>query len=172
MTRRIERRAGAARAWGAWWIVSAALWLALVDRVQLDELAVGAVVAACAATGAVLVRSQRTVLLAPRAGWLAPAWRPVLGLVADLAPLARALWRRGILRRAERGRLVEVPFAAFGEDGRQTAYRVLTEALGSLAPNTVVVDADEERRVLVVHQLVATDDVRRRACPLAGEPPP
>src|SRR2546423_6002348 len=145
------RHAGVARAWAAWWVASAGLWLVLVDRIELDELVAGAVIAAGAATAAVLVRSQRQVLLQPRARWLVGAWRPLVGMVGDLAPLIRALWRRG-----DRSELAELPFAAVGDDGEQTAYRVLTEALGSLAPNTIVVDADADRRVLVVHQLVPT----------------
>jgi multisubunit Na+/H+ antiporter MnhE subunit len=43
---------------------------------------------------------------------------------------------------------------------------VFTEALGSLAPNTLIVDVDRERRVLLVHQLVPTDDPAAEAKPL------
>ena len=161
-----RRHDGVARAWAAWWVASAALWLVLVDRIELDELVAGAAIAASAATAAVLVRSQRRVLLRPRARWLAGAWRPVLGMVGDLAPLIRALRRRD-----EPRPVAELPFAAVGEDGGQTAYRVLTQTLGSLAPNTIVVDVDVERRVIIIHQLVPTADLRRRAIPLAGEPP-
>jgi multisubunit Na+/H+ antiporter MnhE subunit len=160
---------GAVRAWVIWWVVLAGLWLALVDTVVTPELVAGAVAAAIAATGAVVVRQQRRVLLRPRAVWLLAAWRPLLASVTDLRLLAVALWRRGVRRRPEEGRLVEVPYDAVGEDPEAAAHRVLTQALGSLAPNTLVVGVDHERRTMLVHQLVATDDPAAEAQPL---PPP
>lgn len=165
-----RRHPGAIRAWAIWWVLCAALWLALVDRTPLSEIVLGAVAATIGATAAVLVRQQRERLLRPRARWLATAWRPVLSLFGDLWPLTRALVLRGVLRRGDDpGGLVELPFDAVGDDPTQTAYRVLTSALGSLGPNTIVVDVDPDRRVLVAHQLVPTDDPGRRAMPL---PPP
>jgi multisubunit Na+/H+ antiporter MnhE subunit len=157
---------GAVRAWAVWWALLAALWLALVDTVVLPELVAGAVAAAIAATGAVLVRAQRRVLLRPRAAWLRAAWRAFARVPLDLGPLAAALWRRGVRRRDERGALVEVPYAAVGDDARAAAHRVLTQTLGSLGPNTIVVGVERERRVLLVHQLVPTDDPAALAAPL------
>lgn len=157
---------GAARAWAVWWVVLAALWLALVDTVVVPELVAGAVAAAIAATGAVIVRGQRRLVLRPRLGWVRCAGRPLWGTVADLVPLARALWRRGVRRREERGAIVEVPYAAVADDPDAAAHRAFTEALGSLAPNTLVVDVDRERRVLIVHQLVPSDDPAADAKPL------
>jgi multisubunit Na+/H+ antiporter MnhE subunit len=156
--------------WLVWWLVSAALWLALVDKVDARELWVGAAAAAIAATAAVLVRSQRDQVLRPRVRWLRRAWRPLLGLVVDLWPLTVALVRRGILRREETGALTTVPFEATGDDPEQFAHRVLTEALGSLAPNTLVVEIDRERGVLIAHELVPTGRVERNARPLGPRP--
>jgi multisubunit Na+/H+ antiporter MnhE subunit len=146
-----------ARAWVIWWVLSAALYLLLADNTVWPELAVGAVAAAIGATGAVLVRRSRTALLRPRARWLRGAWRPLLGIVTDFAPLVRALPRR------PDGELVEV---ALGEEAGDPAYRALTEALGTLAPNTIVVEIDHERRVVLAHQLVPTDDPAPAAAPL------
>src|SRR4051794_2819566 len=145
------RHPGAVRAWLIWWALLAALWLALVDTVVVPELVVGAFAAAAAATGAVLVRRHRLVLLRPRAAWVRHAARPLARTVTDLAPLARALWRRAIRRRDVRGRLVELPYTAVGHDPVEAAHRVFTQALGSLGPNTVVVGIDHERRTLLVH---------------------
>src|SRR5919206_4835110 len=91
-------RAGAVRAFAAWWVLCAALWLALIDRIRLDELLTGVVAATIGAVAAVLVRQERQVVLRPRARWLRHAWRPMLGLVTDLVPLTRALVLRGVLR--------------------------------------------------------------------------
>ena len=164
--RDFSRHPGALRAWLVWWVVLAALWLALVDTVVVPELVVGALAAAIAATGAVLVRAQRQVLLRPRAAWAPGALRALAQFVPDLVPLATALWRRGVRRGDDRGRLVEVPYGAVGDEPEQAAHRVLTEALGSFAPNSIVVDVDTQRRTLLVHELVPTDDPAAGAKPL------
>ncbi len=157
---------GALRAWLVWWVLLAALWLALVDTVAAPELVAGAFAAAVAASGAVVVRSRRRVLLRPRPRWLLAAGPAAMRAVTDLRPLAVTLWRAAVLRRPAPGRLTEVPYAAVGDDPREAAHRAWTEALGSLAPNTVVVDIDARRQTMVVHQLVPTDDPRSAAQPL------
>jgi hypothetical protein len=148
------------RAWLTWWTLLAALYLLLADTVVVPELAVAAVAAAIGATGAVLVRRQQPVRMRPRWRWLRGAWRPLVGMAADVVPLARALGRRG------GGRYVEVPFGAVGDGPEDAAYRALTEALGSLAPNTIVVAIDRERGVLIAHQLVPARDPATAAIPL------
>jgi multisubunit Na+/H+ antiporter MnhE subunit len=159
------RQPGAVRAWVVWWALLAALWLALVDNTPLPELVTGAVAAAIAATGAVLVRGQRRVVARPDARWLRRAWRPLVHLVTDLRPLVGALPRRGA-----GSTLAEVPYAAVSEEPRETAHRVLTQALGSLGPNTIVVDVDPERGTMLVHQLVPTPDPAADAQPLGDRP--
>jgi len=103
-SRERSRHPGAARAWLVWWVLLMALWLALVDTVLAPELVAGAVCAAIAATGAVIVRQQRRLLLRPRPGWIRYAGRPLARAITDFGPLARALWRRGVRRADERGR--------------------------------------------------------------------
>jgi multisubunit Na+/H+ antiporter MnhE subunit len=161
-----SRHPGAARAWLVWWALLMVLWLALVDTVLVPELVAGAVCAAIAATGTVIVRGQRRMLLRPRLAWIRSAGRPLRGTITDFAPLARALWRRGVRRRDERGSMTEVPYGVVADTPRAAAHRVFTQALGSLAPNTIVVGVDHERRVLLVHQLVPTDDPAADAMPL------
>jgi len=163
-------RLGAIRAWAIWWVLCMAVWMALVDRVPLDELITGVVVAALGATAAVLVRRRRSVLLRPRARWLRGAWRPLLALAGDLPPLGRALWTRGIVRRQETGAVRTLRFDAVGDDPEQAAFRVLTTALGSVGPNTIVLEVDVDAHLLYAHQLVPTDDAARRAMPLEGWP--
>jgi hypothetical protein len=94
------------------------------------------------------------------------AGRPLVRTVADLGPLARALWRRGIRRANEHGALAEVQYTAVADTPDDAAHRVFTQALGSLAPNTLVVEIDRDRRVMLVHQLVPTDDPAADAKPL------
>jgi multisubunit Na+/H+ antiporter MnhE subunit len=133
------------RRWTVWWAILAGLYLLLADTVTWPEPVLGAVAAAIGATAAVLVAPG---VRAPK-GWARAAARPLLGVIGDLVPLARVLVTRGVLRRGDEGRLVEVAL----EDPHDVARRGWAEALGSLAPNTVVVDVDEQRGVLITHQL-------------------
>src|SRR4051812_50200893 len=107
-----SRHPGAVRAWLVWWALLAALWLALVDTVVVPELVAGAVAAAIAATGAVLVRGRRLVILRPRAARAPAALRAMARFGPDLVPLAAALWRRGLRRCDDSGRLPAVADAA------------------------------------------------------------
>jgi Na+/H+ ion antiporter subunit len=145
--------AGMVRAWLTWFVLLYALYLLLADDPVLPELATGVVAAAIGATGAVVVRAQRTRLLKPRPRMLRGAWRPLLGIFTDLVPLARVLVAAGILRRPAASRLDETPFTALSDSGEDAAERALAEALGSLAPNSIVVGLDHERGVLVTHRL-------------------
>jgi hypothetical protein len=142
-----------ARAWLIWFVLLYALYLLLADNPVLPELATGVVAAAIGATGAVVVRAQRPRLLRPRPRMLEGAWKPLLGIFGDLLPLTRVLIERGILRRRTESRLEETPFSALSDSGEDAAERALAEALGSLAPNTIVVGLDHERGVLVTHRL-------------------
>ena len=160
-------RAGALRAWVAWWVLGAALWIALFDRVPLSVLVSGALASALGATGAVLVRGQRRIVTRPQARWLWPALRATTRLVTDLPPAAGALWSRGVRRRPVTGTVHELPFAATAMSPEDAAERVLTATLGSLGPNTIVIDIDTDAGTLHAHQLV-TRDPARAARPLGG----
>jgi multisubunit Na+/H+ antiporter MnhE subunit len=150
------RENGSVRAWLVWWVLCAATWMALVDRLELAELVTGAVTAALGATLAILVRRQRPLLLRPRRAWLWQIPRALLGLVTDLPLLVRVVWRRGILRRPERGALVEVPLESAGPgDAAVAADRVAAQILRSIAPAVVAVEADADRGVLIEHRLEA-----------------
>ena len=61
---------GTALASLAWWALSAALWLALVDNTHFQELVAGAVVACIGAAAALIVRAQRRFVTRPRPSWL------------------------------------------------------------------------------------------------------
>lgn len=156
-----------ARAFVSWWVLCAALWLLLVDRTPTDELLVGAGVALAAAGAATAVRSQRVGVGRARLRWAPALLRQSVGLVTDLWPLTRALVVRGILRRpAPAGTVSVVPYTRVTDAPEDLAHRALTETLGSLAPNTIVVAIDRDRRLLVAHQLEPTDDVAAQASPL------
>ncbi len=155
-------RSGAVRAWVGWWLVSAAIYLVLVDTVVLPELVTGAVIAVIGASGATLVRAQRRVVMRPRARWLVALWRPIVSYPRDLWTITRALAQPAPVR----GKLYGVPFAAGAPDARSATRRVLGPTAGSFAPNTFVVGLDPASGLLLVHQLVPSDDPVADADPL------
>jgi multisubunit Na+/H+ antiporter MnhE subunit len=152
--------AGTALAWAGWWGLSAALWLVLVDNTRSQELLAGAVVACLGATAAVRVRAQRRLVTRPRARWLLSLWKPVVLYLRDLVLVTLALARR------KPGRFLAIAFDARDEDPREAARRVLMKSAGSFAPNTYVVGADQDHRLLLVHQLSRRDDPVADADPL------
>jgi multisubunit Na+/H+ antiporter MnhE subunit len=152
--------AGAARAWLAWWVVSAALWLWLVDNTHGPELIVGAGVSAIAATAALIVRQQRLVVLRPRLRWLLRLWRPLVAYPRDMWLLARALPRRRV------GRFYALETRLSGDDPQVAAQRVLMQAAASFSPNTYVIGTDVDNGVVLLHQLAPTGSIELDADPL------
>jgi len=129
------------------------LWLLFVDTFAGQEVIVGLVAAAIAATAAELVRSQELVRFRLDPHWL----RGLPGLpwqvLHDTWLLTVALWRhctgspvRGVFR--------VVPFPSEADDDRSAARRALATALVSVAPNTVVVGVEGAEGEMLVHQLV------------------
>ena len=159
-------RPGAVLAWVGWWLVSAAVWMVLVDEASVAELVAGAIVAAVGASLAVLVRSQRRAVLRPEMRWLLRLWRPTVRYPVDLFTLARVLARTVILGRPSVSRTLAVPFVVVGRDGRAAARRTFAQAAATFAPNTLVIGQDERSGVLLIHQLVPSKDPAGDADPL------
>jgi multisubunit Na+/H+ antiporter MnhE subunit len=141
------------RFWVAWYVPLVLLWLLFVDTFAAQEVIVGLVAAAIAATAAELVRSQELVRFRLDPHWL----RGLPGLpwqvLHDTWLLTVALWRhctgspvRGVFR--------VVPFPSEADDDRSAARRALATALVSVAPNTVVVGVEGADGEMLVHQLV------------------
>ena len=139
--------------WVAWYVPLVLLWLLFVDTFAGQEVIVGLVAAAIAATAAELVRSQELVRFRLDPHWL----RGLPGLpwqvLHDTWLLTVALWRhctgspvRGVFR--------VVPFPSEADDDRSAARRALVTALVSVAPNTVVVGIEGGEGEMLVHQLV------------------
>ena len=149
---------------GRWllrWALLMALWLALTDTKNEQDVLAGLVAAAIGATAAGLVvrpGSPNTVTKSVAVMAIGPRrlLRPMLRLVVDTAILT------GALVRALSGRNVRGSFRAarYRPDAprRSAAGRLATEIWGSLPANRYVVGVDEESGVLLVHELVRTDE--------------
>jgi len=161
------RRIGAIAAWwAATWIVMFAIWMLLVDRYPLDEMVTGVVCATIAAVGSELVRAQRLAEIKPRARWLLRSLKPVARAPRDVGIVLGAILRQVVERRPQRGRLRALPFRHGGDGGQDHARRALAEAMGSFAPNAIVVGIDPDRDVILVHQLSPRGDAASELDPI------
>jgi multisubunit Na+/H+ antiporter MnhE subunit len=156
--------------WLVWWAALAAVWLLLVDTTDPEELLVGSVAAAIAATVAVAVHRRGYIRFWPRARWGREVPYLAWDATVDCGRLAMALWRRVVRRERVRGASIRVPFHHGGDNGRDGARRALVNFAVSLTPNSYVVDIDPESDTLLVHRLVpaALDRVLRREQERAG----
>jgi hypothetical protein len=140
-------------AWSLGWAFSAALYLLLIDITDLPELIVGAGAAVLAATGVELAREQGLVGESIRIRWLLRAYRPLVKVATDIVLVSMAAFRAVVRRDPQQGRFRAVRFGGGQDQRHESGRRALAEALGSFAPNSVVVGIDDERELILAHQL-------------------
>lgn len=139
------------------WLFAAALYLLLIDITDLPELIVGAVAAVLAAIGTELAREQEVAGESVRVRWLARVHRPLLKVPGDILFVSLEALRALLRRQGPVGVFRVAPFASGEpEDPRESGRRALAEALGSFAPNTIVVGIDRDRDLILAHQLHRT----------------
>ena len=132
--------------------ISAGFYLVLIDTVSLPEIyAMVGVLLLCGA-GFWLSREQGFAEAQVSVRWLAQAWRPVAQVPLHIMLVSWEAIGQLISRRRVRGQFRAVQFEG-GDTDADRGRQALAEALGSLAPNTIVVGIDTERKLLLVHQL-------------------
>jgi multisubunit Na+/H+ antiporter MnhE subunit len=137
-----------------WAVLLFLLWLVLVGTVASLELYAGAVAAAIGATAVELLRSRGLLRFPVELRWLARVWRPLAQIAPDFAFLALALFRTIVRRQLPADGYVAIALPGAAGEPRSPGWRALATAAGSLAPNSVVVDIDRERRLMLVHKLL------------------
>ncbi len=133
-------------------ILAAAFYMLLIDTTDLPELYAGAGVVLLSAAAFYVSRHEHLGEASIAPSWLARAWRPLSRVPAQIAIVCWEVLDQLVRPKARRGSFRAVPFGT-GDDGRDAGRRALAEALGSLAPNTIVVGIDQDRNLLLVHQL-------------------
>jgi multisubunit Na+/H+ antiporter MnhE subunit len=133
----------------AWALALFGLWLVLVGTVAWLELVAGACAAAIGAVAATVVGERGLLRYGMPAHMLLQARRPLLRIVPDFWLLVVALVRAAATGRRPSGAYRAMPYPA-GDPGA----RAFATAAGSLAPNSVVVDIDADRDLMLVHTLV------------------
>jgi hypothetical protein len=135
--------------------VTTGFYLVLIDTVSSPELYAMAGIVLLAAVAFLASLEQEFTEAAVKGGWLPRAWRPIISVPAHSLLVSREALAQCVHPREARGGFRTVSFAA-GEQPEDIGRRALSEALGSLAPNTIVIGVDTERELLLVHQLHRT----------------
>ena len=143
-----------ARFWLAWYVPLFGLWLLFVDTLAAEELVLGAIAAALAATAADVVRAQDLVRFRMRARWLRGLTALPGQVVTDSWLLAVALFRQLLRPGSVRGLFRVLPFPVEGDDTAAAARRALVTGVVSVTPNTYVVGVERGEGFMLVHQLV------------------
>jgi multisubunit Na+/H+ antiporter MnhE subunit len=129
-----------------------AFYLLLVDTTSLPELYVLIAVALVAAAAFEASREQGFAEARISPSWLTGAWRAFARVPPESMLLCREALAQLAKRKRARGEFRAIPFRG-GEDQRDRGRFALTEIIGSLAPNTIVIGVDEDAELLLVHQL-------------------
>jgi hypothetical protein len=134
-------------------VLGGGFYLLLVDTLSTPELYVLVAVGIVCAVALSVSREERIVEARVRPWWLLGAWRVLLKIGPDVTILCWEALVQLFRPRPARGQFRAVPFGATEETPQDTGRRALTEWIGSMAPNTIVVGVDDERGLLLVHQL-------------------
>ncbi len=134
--------------------LGASFYLLLVDTTSQVELLVMVGVGLLAAAAFVVSREQAFTEALIRPPWFVRSWRIAASVPVHVVFLCREAILQLVRSKPMRGVFRAVPFDAGREDDpRDAGRRALAEALGSLAPNTIVIGVDPDRDLLLVHQL-------------------
>jgi hypothetical protein len=132
--------------------LAGAVYLLLVDTTSLPELYVLAAVALLAGVAFEASREQGFPEARVSPAWLARAWRAIVRVPPEIVLLCREAIAQLRHPQRVRGEFRAIPFS--GGDREQDRGRfALTEIVGSLAPNTIVIGIDPDAQLLLVHQL-------------------
>jgi len=147
--------------WVVPWLACAALWLLFSAKLSVDELVASLIAATFACVGIAVVRSADRTPFRPTRAMLIQAWR-IPGDLLDGAwkvfgGMARFLagrgWPQGALRTLQTDLGPE-------DDPKCNARRALVITYTTITPNTVVIGFVPEQDLMLLHQFVATDELK------------
>jgi multisubunit Na+/H+ antiporter MnhE subunit len=134
------------------WIAFAAIEALLVGKIDPQETPVGIAIAALAALATVGSLAAAGVRYAVPVAEIVHLPALVWNVVRDTIVVTGALLR-ALAGKPPEDRLQRIPFDPGGDDAVSAARRALVVAGTSASPNSVVIDADAEHGVLIVHRL-------------------
>lgn len=134
-----------------------AFWVILDYSVAADELLAGAGAAALGALLAELAGHQAATRFRMRIRWAGPALGLPGQVARDTVIVFAALWRRLAHGVQPASGFREVPARYGGTTAEDQTRRFLLIGARSVAPNSFALGIDQDRDVMVVHQLVVND---------------
>jgi hypothetical protein len=134
-------------------LIGGGFYLLLIDTASLPELYAMAGVALACGLLFLISREQDFTEARVTPALFAGIWRLALKIPLDIALVSWDALAQLVRPRATRGEFRAVRFGAVEQTGEQAGRRAIAEALGSMAPNTIVLGVDAERGLLLVHQL-------------------
>ncbi len=102
-----------------------------------------------------MLRKQSFARFAPRVRWLLQVWRLPGDILYDTYIICAALLKRLGGRRSF-SRTLAVSFKAGGADEQAAARRALAVGLTTISPNTIVITIDEQKDLMLIHQMKAS----------------
>jgi hypothetical protein len=134
-------------------LIGGGFYFLLIDTASLPEVyAMAGVAVGCAAAFA-LAREQGFTEAQINPVWLLKGWSAVLKIPTDIALLCWEVLLQLVAPRQVRGTWRAARFGATKQTASDTGRRAMSEWMGSVAPNTIVVGVDPERGLVLVHQL-------------------
>lgn len=136
-----------------WWVALFGWWLVLVGTNAGLELVAGACAALLGASLAAAVRRRGLLRYRFEPRWLRKTLRTPWKVVRELAIVfwALALHMAGLRRMSSYYRAFDFPTG--GDDPASAGRRALAGEADALSPNTLPVDFDSERGVVLRHEL-------------------
>ncbi len=134
-------------------VLGGAFYLLLIDTTSLPELYVLAGVALTCGVAFAVGREREFVEARIAPSWLLRAGHLLWRIPRDIATLCLEALRQLAAPRPARGCFRAARFTATGATPHEAGRRALVESLGSVSPNTIIVGVDDERDLLLVHQL-------------------
>jgi multisubunit Na+/H+ antiporter MnhE subunit len=158
-SRGLARNAGH---WVAWWLALLALWVLLTGTLDPVELITGALAAALGALTATLVKAEEVFRFDPKPSWLGRVVRLPARIIKDNLVVLGALLRHIFRGHPMVGAFRALEFEVEGDDSRSATRRALMAAAITMTPNTFVVGIDDDRNVILCHQLVPSKPEQAR----------
>jgi multisubunit Na+/H+ antiporter MnhE subunit len=131
------------------------LWFILVGKLTWSELVMALAAAPVAASVTEATRSIGFARFYPRLRWLLHLRQVPGEVLRDCSILIAVLTGRIVNKRQERGFFKIIPFHSGGVGARSAARRALAIILGTLSPNTCVVDIEPHNNFALLHQIRA-----------------
>jgi hypothetical protein len=138
---------------GVWCLALVGWWVLLVGTNAGLELVAGVCAALLGAGLAAAVRRRGLLRFGFEPRWLLRTLRVPWHVVRDLAVVVWALALHLSRIRPVRSAYRAIPFPTGGSDPLSAGLRALVTAAQAISPNTVPVDIDRERGVLLRHEL-------------------